>query len=105
MFTYIPSGFQAEVGDSCAPWTFGSVVLGHHNWRAGGVRLSSSGWKPEMLLRTLQYKDSLCSQELSPPFPWLAVRRPHDAWSYCERREPAGARQSSGSLPQKVREA
>lgn len=38
------------------------------------------------------------------PFPWLAARRPQDAWSYCPRREPAGSRQSSGSLPQKVRE-
>ncbi|MXQ96154.1 hypothetical protein E5288_WYG020161 [Bos mutus] len=33
--------------------------------------------------------------------PW----RPHDAWSYCKRHEPAGVRQSSGSLPQKVWEA
>uniref|UniRef100_A0A4W2CE47 Small ribosomal subunit protein eS19 n=1 Tax=Bos indicus x Bos taurus TaxID=30522 RepID=A0A4W2CE47_BOBOX len=37
--------------------------------------------------------------------PWLAAWRPHDAWSYCKRHEPAGVRQSSGSLPQKVREA
>lgn len=34
-----------------------------------------------------------------------SAKRPHDAWSYCKRCKPAGGRQSSGSLSQKVREA